>query len=355
MRAVRLTVVVAILTGCTVTAVDTDDTEDSGDSGSEQVFLPPDAQGAWNVGTRKEMADGPDDLTLTVQLWFPTDATDGAIADYDGFSPGNSFDDPAPSCATPHPVVVFSHGNTGFRYQSGFLMERLASHGFVVVAPDHVGNTAFDDTLERTEVAVRRPLDVRASFDHLVSVSPLAACVDADAGYAVIGHSFGGWTTLATAGAQIDLEGLAEACDGGKRSLLCGLDEDPDLSDDRVWGAVPMAPLGAFSLGAGLAEVEVPILVVGGLQDQLLPWEVQQVPIFEGLTGSVDAHLLGLDKVGHFSFGSPCLSAPDGCGPDFLPPEESQARISASVTAFLMEILGAEPWLPPTWEGTVWR
>ena len=35
------------------------------------------------------------------------------------------------------PLVVFSHGNAGFRDQSTFLMTWLASWGIVVAAPDH--------------------------------------------------------------------------------------------------------------------------------------------------------------------------------------------------------------------------
>ena len=35
------------------------------------------------------------------------------------------------------PVVLFSHGFTGIRVQSSFLMSHLASWGMVVVAPEH--------------------------------------------------------------------------------------------------------------------------------------------------------------------------------------------------------------------------
>ena len=37
----------------------------------------------------------------------------------------------------PYPVLIFSHGWNGFRQQSTFLMEELASHGYVVVAMEH--------------------------------------------------------------------------------------------------------------------------------------------------------------------------------------------------------------------------
>jgi dienelactone hydrolase len=41
------------------------------------------------------------------------------------------------------PVVFFSHGNQGFRFQNTFWCDFLASHGFVVVSADHTGNAAI--------------------------------------------------------------------------------------------------------------------------------------------------------------------------------------------------------------------
>src|SRR5439155_87759 len=41
----------------------------------------------------------------------------------------------------PFPLVLFSHGNGGIRFQSLFLCAHLASHGYVVASPDHRGDT----------------------------------------------------------------------------------------------------------------------------------------------------------------------------------------------------------------------
>ena len=66
------------------------------------------------------------------------------------------------------PVVAFSHGNGGIRFQSIFLTEVLAQHGYVVVAPDHPHNTLldFDESASGT-VAMRRPGDVTSAVDEL--------------------------------------------------------------------------------------------------------------------------------------------------------------------------------------------
>lgn len=44
---------------------------------------------------------------------------------------------PVASDGVPYPVLIFSHGWGGTRTQSTYLMEELASHGYVVVAIDH--------------------------------------------------------------------------------------------------------------------------------------------------------------------------------------------------------------------------
>ncbi|MBS2020780.1 MAG: hypothetical protein JST92_00095, partial [Deltaproteobacteria bacterium] len=41
----------------------------------------------------------------------------------------------------PYPLVVFSHGQGGMRWQSTYYTVKLASHGYIVVSPDHEGDT----------------------------------------------------------------------------------------------------------------------------------------------------------------------------------------------------------------------
>jgi dienelactone hydrolase len=55
---------------------------------------------------------------------------------------------PLMKAASPYPVILFSHGNGGFLAQTSYLMEELASHGYVVIAISHTYNawlTSFPD------------------------------------------------------------------------------------------------------------------------------------------------------------------------------------------------------------------
>lgn len=56
----------------------------------------------------------------------------------------NSYTD-APLVATENalPVVVMTHGDAGSRYNMETVCEYLAAHGYVVIAPEHTGNSPF--------------------------------------------------------------------------------------------------------------------------------------------------------------------------------------------------------------------
>jgi hypothetical protein len=62
----------------------------------------------------------------------------GWIANYVGLIQTHSARDAALEQSNqPFPVLIFSHGWNGYRTQNTYQMEELASHGYVVFAPDH--------------------------------------------------------------------------------------------------------------------------------------------------------------------------------------------------------------------------
>ncbi|MFT6231979.1 MAG: putative dienelactone hydrolase [Myxococcota bacterium] len=335
--------------------------------GSSELELPtgvPDEIGPLAIGTLEDEVSGDTDLPL--QVWYPTLTTGqprfvfAASAEL-----GTAQADVAPICETPRPVVMFSHGNGGVRYQSVFLMEHLASNGFIVAAPDHVGNTLFDgEGSPRGEIAVRRPQDITRSFDRLVARSadeadPLAGCVDTDAGYAMVGHSFGGWTTLVLSGAEPDLDALATHCETDG-DFLCALTDAWDgptnaAADSRIWAAIPIAPVGFTSLGVGLQAVAVPTLVIGGFEDTLTEWDVEVGPIYDRLT-TEPRGLAGLERTGHYAFTNFCF---DGlfpnCGGDILPLTDVYRITNGLALSWLRQVLAVDGVvLPPADAEVTW-
>lgn len=56
---------------------------------------------------------------------------------------GSYVDAPIAQGSEPWPVIVMSHGDAGSRYNMQSVCEHLASQGYVVIAPDHTGNSPY--------------------------------------------------------------------------------------------------------------------------------------------------------------------------------------------------------------------
>ncbi len=355
--------VAAVLAGCPSPA-------DDDDSADESPYHPPDQPGPWSAATVATSITSREGLSLPLQVWYPTLDDDGPIHVYDDLLPGGALDGAAPDCSQVRPVILFSHGNGGIRYQTWSVMERLATHGYVVAAPDHVDNTFLDvDDDLWPSIVMRRPWDVADAFDGLAALADgggdgavdLAGCVDADAGYAVVGHSFGAFTTYAVAGAPLWMTALLAACEEevveGCGAVEAWAAEHPgeawsDRSDPRTWAAVPWAPAWHEFFGDRMDAIDQPIMVVGADRDTLTPWETAVEPSYRELAAE-PRHLVGLLDAGHYSFTDMCgvlPSSSNGCGDDFRPADEVLETLATSTLAFLQLTRGqqqAEAWLPP--------
>ncbi|MEZ4462195.1 MAG: hypothetical protein R3E66_21240 [bacterium] len=121
------------------------------------------------------------------------------------------------------PVMVYSHGDRGFAATSMRLVHHFVSHGWVVVAPDHITNTAFDNVLPRPVALYHwRTQDISRALDVLEDIDgadPLAAADVSEGPHD--GAFVYGWPL---AGATWDIEHIAEQCDldGGDRMHPCG-------------------------------------------------------------------------------------------------------------------------------------
>ncbi|MCB9569092.1 MAG: hypothetical protein H6710_18075 [Myxococcales bacterium] len=190
------------------------------------------APGPHPVGNRRfTLPSG--DRTLLVEVWYPADASAKAAADagrpiadfvpagpdrdaFEGLlgalSPAGkigtrlqtrSAEDAALAAGGPWPLLVFSHCHNCLRFSAFSLAEHLASHGFVVAAPDHTGNTLFDELAGMSadlsdEFLVIRRGDLQALLDALLGDAPevpaeLHGALD-PARVGAFGHSYGAAT-----------------------------------------------------------------------------------------------------------------------------------------------------------------
>ena len=89
-----------------------------------------------------------DDRVVTVDTWYP--AAPGPPGDPSLYEllPGIGFTAAAEHdveiAAGPHPLLLWSHGRTATRSAYALLCEAIAARGFIVIAPDHVGDSLAD-------------------------------------------------------------------------------------------------------------------------------------------------------------------------------------------------------------------
>src|SRR5260370_1008165 len=130
------------------------------------------------------------------------------------------------------PVIVFSHYSGGHRRSAPYLCPPLASHGYVVAAMDHSevvarerarrsGETAAERAARIDAIIGSRVPDVRFLLDHLLGGD---AHVELDAArIGLVGHSFGGWTGLATPEFDSRARSVVAMAPGGSSSPKPGI------------------------------------------------------------------------------------------------------------------------------------
>jgi predicted dienelactone hydrolase len=218
--------------------------------------------------------------TLLVHLWYPTDDTSGEGVTYEFmFGDDDSWLDAAPAQAVHpggYPVHAYSHGYLGFAGSSSFLMRTFASHGWVGVAPDHLGNT-LSTNIDPLPLSMRldRSQDISAALDSLVQQAAqlLGGPVD-EASSVLSGHSFGGYTTWPSMGAAFDRARIEDRCEDGAYPAEQCTDElldafEAGASDPRFAAGIPMAGGGGEDWFGedGLRAVQRPMLQLSGSLD----------------------------------------------------------------------------------------
>ena len=223
----------------------------------------------------------------------------------------------------PTPIVIISHGFGDVKESFTFLAEHLASYGFIVVVPDHVGSDLQYrevylqgrlNTLLSPMEFINRPQEISFLIDKLESLaaeSPEWAAVLDLNNIGVAGDSLGSSTTLALAGAEINYARLVEACDRENILLNVALylecraqylpPQNYDLKDHRVTAVVAGHPLGAALYGPeGIGQIDVPLLMVSGSKDVVSPVVTEQFHPFIWLQ-TEPKYLAMLDVGTHFS------------------------------------------------------
>lgn len=238
------------------------------------------------------------------------------------------------------PVIIFSHGKGGLRQQSTFYTVPLASHGYVVVAPDHEGDTIVElleagdvDVTSTVDSYLLRPGDVSFLLSELEALGddPLTPILNLEK-VGVTGHSFGALTSFRAAG-----------------------------SDLRVDAIVAHTPVGITlveaELEATVDEFGIPYLIAAAGLDRTLPKEIHADSVWQKMVPP--RFYLSLATAGHFTYSDLCVLdveaidaaldvdasnvLTDGCGEENIPPALAFPAINLYSIGFFNTYLRGSP------------
>lgn len=274
------------------------------------------AQAAEAIGFREtELPDAVGDRPLHVGIWYPTsdDGPIAAVGENRVFHGVPAIKDAHPIKGA-HPLVVLSHGYGGSWRNLGWLAGKLVHQGYVVAAPDHPGTTTFNKSPAEAARLWQRPHDLSRVIDALIKDPSLAGTIE-PARIAAIGHSLGGWTVTALAGARFSSSLFTQDCKTHSSPRACALSAelgivpgggtalDGDLSDARI-GAVVSLDLGLARgfTPESLAAFQVPALIIGaGVDIGGMPARLESGYLAANLPTATSSYVEIPDAM-HFSF-----------------------------------------------------
>jgi predicted dienelactone hydrolase len=265
---------------------------------------------------------------LATLIWYPAVAgtgADEALGRRDADVVAKQF-----------PWIVFSHGNCGRPRESSYLTMALASRGFVVAAPPHLGNTADDPNClsNFADSFANRVPDVRFVIDSMLAENANPASRFADRlrpeAVGIAGLSFGGFTTMLSAQREPRLRAALAMVTGGSSVL------DPN-------------------------DVTIPTMLIGADHDRIVGFADSELA-YQRVAGP--RFLVKLLAADHLSVVNDCFPL---CSPTDIPQEKAHrivVRFASSFFRYYLEqghaggmgsirpmprsVLLADPWrMPP--------
>jgi predicted dienelactone hydrolase len=176
--------------------------------------------------------------TLVTEVWYPA-APEVAAPE--------AIDAPVHTADAPYPLIVFAHGLSSTRRLSASYTQHLASHGYVVAAPDFPSSRGGAPGGPRIAAVAEQPADVSFVIDEVTKYDRqeghlLNGSIDEER-IGLTGHSLGALTTVLTV--------------------------HSGQADERIDAALPIAVVGCFITDETVRDVSTPVLFVVGREDQI--------------------------------------------------------------------------------------
>ena len=280
-------------------------------AGDARAQTPP----AYKVGvaTRTVLPSGDYDWrgagshALYEVVWYPADSSAQDKPQLIG-EPGQEIFQAAPAAPNAKmapspgkfPLIMLSHGTGGTAQTLAWLATALASHGYIVAAANHPGNNAMAPyTVQGFSLWWLRAKDISTLLDDILVDDEFGPRIDRKR-IGAAGFSLGGYTVIELAGGITSRSQFDRYCQTGSDPTTCT--PPPEFADllskgqalaavdpafakalagdgksyrePRIRAAFAMAPaLGPAVTAASLAAIKIPVAIVAGAADSVVPVE----------------------------------------------------------------------------------
>jgi predicted dienelactone hydrolase len=178
---------------------------------------------------------------LTTEIWYPADP--GAA------QPPEARDAAVDKDGAPYPLIILAHGLSASRRLYASYGQYLASHGYVVAAPDFPLSNLTTPGGPRLNAVLEQPKDVSFVIEQMLAFNEqsghaLEGSIDPEQ-IGMTGHSLGALTTM------LDIYGPHR--------------------DPRIKAALPVSTVGCFLPDNFARDTSVPIMALGGTDDLITP------------------------------------------------------------------------------------
>ena len=305
-------------------------------------FFTPQAQATVGVKTLELDYKG---HNLQIMIWYPAKVSESTEPfGYYDLVKGQAVLNASVQSGE-HPLVLFSHGLGMCSFQSVFLAEFLAENGYIVAAPDHddaamchIGGGSDISNCQLTKATLKsrgnldksvlelfpdkihyltdpayRPQQISAVIDGLLADPEFGQLINPDK-IGVMGHSFGGWTAEALAGAEIDCRNsdsyAPSVCESPDKELTTAVNnrkiccqppyrgQISHFRDPRIKATIAFAPGSFIFPHYGAWNIQTPIMFISGDYFEVDFWTNLQLPY--NLTVQ-PKYLLVFQNVGHMT------------------------------------------------------